>query len=356
MKAAVLHGQRDVRFEEIPTPQPGPGEALIRVQMTGVCGSDVPRVLSDGAHFYPLVLGHETAGEVVATGRDTDAAWVGRRAAVAPLLPCHQCVQCQAGNYAQCPHYSFIGSRVNGGLAEYLVAPVANLTMVADHVSFREAAFFEPSTVALHGLRQARYHEGEDVVVLGAGTIGLFTAQWARILGARRVAVVDINPARLAMASAIGADAVFNSQDPGFRAAIRDWQDGRGFGFSFETAGQNATMSLAFELAAVHSQVCFIGNSHADLHFDSATFELMNRREFQLTGSWMSYSAPFPGEEWSLTAECIADGRLRILPEFVHDVFGLDQVMTAFQLFQTPGAVSGKILFSPATAARSSHE
>lgn len=354
MKAAVLHGRREVRVEEIPTPRPGPGEALVRVQMTGVCGSDVPRVLSDGAHFYPLVLGHETAGEVVAVGPGADAGLVGRRVAVAPLLPCHRCPRCTSGNYAQCPDYSFIGSRVNGGLAEFLVAPVANLTGLADQVSFRDAAFFEPSTVALHGVRQAGYHPGEDVVILGAGTIGLLTAQWARILGASRVAVVDINPARLATATALGVDAVFNATAPHLRAEIRDWQGGAGFGFSFETAGQNDTMALAFELAAAHSQVCFIGNSHADLRFDHATFELMNRKEFHLTGSWMSYSAPFPGREWALTAECIADGRLRILPEFVHDVFTLDQVMAAFELFQTPGAVSGKILFSPTTATQES--
>lgn len=347
MKAAVLHGRRDVRVEEIPTPDPGPGEALVRVGMTGVCGSDIPRVLSDGAHFYPLVLGHEIAGEVAAVGAGADPGLVGRRVAVAPLLPCYQCPRCQAGDYAQCPHYSFIGSRVNGGLAEYLVAPVRNLTVVADEVSFRDAAFFEPSTVALHGVRQAGFHDGEDVVVLGAGTIGLFTLQWARILGARRVAVVDINPARLASASAVGADAVFDSSRPDFLAEILQWQGGNGFGFSFETAGQNATMAAAFALAGVHSQVCFIGNSHRDLTFDHATFELMNRKEFHLTGSWMSYSAPFPGTEWSLTAECVADGRLRILPEFVHQVFGLDQVTAAFELFEKPGAVTGKILFSP---------
>lgn len=350
MKAAVLRGQRDVRLEEVPTPEPGPGQALIQVRMTGVCGSDIPRVLSDGAHFYPLVLGHETAGEVVAVGSSGDTDLVGRRVAVAPLLPCHRCRHCASGSYAQCPDYSFIGSRVNGGLAEYLTAPVANLTVVADQVSFRDAAFFEPSTVALHGLRQAQYRAGEDVVVLGAGTIGLLTAQWARILGARRVAVVDLNPARLATATALGVDAVFDSTSPEFRAEIRAWQGGAGFGFTLETAGQNATMSLAFELAAVHSQICFIGNSHADLRFDHTTFELLNRKEFHLTGSWMSYSTPFPGTEWSLTAECVADGRLRILPEFVHGIFGLDQVMSAFELFQTPGAVTGKILFSPTKA------
>jgi len=93
--------------------------------------------------------------------------------------------------------------------------------------------------------------------------------------------------------------------------------------------------------------VCFIGTSHADLAFDHATFELMNRKEFRLTGSWMSYSAPFPGPEWTLTAECVADGRLRITDDLVHDTFELSEVMAAFELFEQPGAVRGKLLFAP---------
>jgi L-iditol 2-dehydrogenase len=267
--------------------------------------------------------------------------------AVAPLLPCHECPQCLRGHYAQCPNYSFIGSRVNGGLAQYLVAPVRNLTVVADSVSFRDAAFFEPSTVALHGIRHLGFTAGEDVIVLGAGTIGLFAMQWVKILGAARVAVVDVNPARLATAASLGADATFDAQEPGFIDAVRTWQGGAGFGYAFETAGQNATMTLAFQLAAPHAGVCFIGTSHADLAFDHATFELMNRKEFRLTGSWMSYSAPFPGPEWSLTAECVADGRLRITDDLVHDTFELSEVMTAFELFEQPGAVRGKLLFAP---------
>ncbi len=347
MRAAVLHGPRDVRVLEIPTPDPGPGEALVRVRLTGVCGSDIPRVLSDGAHFYPLVLGHEIAGEVASVGADVDPALVGRRVAVAPLMPCHRCADCQSGRYAQCPDYSFIGSRVSGGLAEFVLAPARNLTVVADTVDFRSIAFFEPSTVALHGLRHSGFTGGEDVLVLGAGTIGLFAVQWARILGARRVAVVDINAARLDTALNLGADATFNAGEAGFGTAVRAWQGGRGFGHVFETAGQNATMATAFELAGPHARVCFIGTSHRDLQFDHRTFELMNRKEFRLTGSWMSYSPPFPGPEWTFTAECVADGRLRITDDLVQAVFPLEDVMSAFALFDQPGAVSGKLLFTP---------
>ncbi|MFZ0529820.1 MAG: hypothetical protein WAL91_04715, partial [Propionicimonas sp.] len=101
------------------------------------------------------------------------------------------------------------------------------------------------------------------------------------------------------------------------------------------------------QLAGPHASVCFIGTSHRDLTFDHAVFELLNRKEFTLTGSWMSYSAPFPGPEWTLTAECVADGRLRIIDELVHGTYALEDVMRAFELFEQPGAVAGKLLFAP---------
>ena len=150
MKAAMLHGQRDVRAEEVPTPTPGPGQVLVRVAFTGVCGSDIPRVLSDGAHYYPIILGHEIAGVVSSVGPGVASELVGRRVAVAPLVPCHDCDHCRAGRFAQCPNYSFIGSRQDGGMAEYVVAPAANLAVVADSVPLRDIAFFEPSTCLLY--------------------------------------------------------------------------------------------------------------------------------------------------------------------------------------------------------------
>jgi len=187
MKAAVLHAKDDLRYEEYPTPQPKEGEVLIKVKATGICGSDIPRVLGDGAHYYPIVLGHEFSGEVVETGKGVTSVKPGDRVAGVPLLPCMKCDDCQKGSYSQCKFYSFIGSRVQGSFAEYVVAPERNVVKFDDSVSFEQGAFFEPSTVAFHGLNRVEYRGGEDVAILGGGTIGLFTAQWARIFGAKRV-------------------------------------------------------------------------------------------------------------------------------------------------------------------------
>lgn len=345
MYASVLHGPRDVRYEQIDLPELAEGEVLVDVKATGVCGSDIPRVLSDGAHFYPIVLGHEFAGRVKSVAPGVEGFTVGQKVAGAPLVPCLHCEQCQTGNYAMCPNYTFIGSRRFGALAEYVAVPAQNLLKVPESVSFIEAAMVEPSTVALHGILVADYRPGRDVAILGGGTIGLFTAQWAKLLGAKSVTVFDISDERLEIATELGVDRVINTMSPDFPEVERQLIDAGGFGVVFETAGQNATQILGLKLAGRGAQLSLIGNSHRDLEFSAQTFELINRKELKLAGSWMSYSAPFPGREWTDTLEYLADGRLKVIPRLLHGTFTLEQLPEAFALFEQPGAVKGKIMF-----------
>lgn len=344
MKAAVLHAKGDIRFEDWPTPATGEGDVLIKIRATGICGSDIPRVLGDAAHKYPIVLGHEFAGEVVSTGAQVTSVKVGDRVTGAPLIPCFKCEDCQRGNYSQCKHYSFVGSRQQGSYAEYLSLPERHVVRFDSSISFEQAAFFEPSTVGLHGLKVADFRGGEDVAILGGGTIGLFTAQWARIMGAKRVVVFDIDDERLALARKLGVDLTVNTRNPDFMAQVEQITGKRGFGFVFETAGVDVTMKLAFELAGNKASVCFVGTPTKDLTFTPKLWENMNRKEFRLTGSWMSYSAPFPGPEWQLTAHYFASGALRFDESLVFKRFPLAQVADAFDLYRTPGAVKGKIL------------
>ena len=346
MHAAVLHGVADLRYEEFETPQAGPGEVIIKVRATGICGSDIPRVLGHAAHYYPIVLGHEFSGVIHELGEGVENLHIGQRATAAPLVPCLQCGDCQQGQYALCRQYRFIGSSLPGSFAEYVKAPARNVVPFDDQVSFVQGAFFEPSTVALHGLRRAGYHGGEQVAILGGGTIGLFTLQWAKQLGARSVTVFDINNERLALASALGADATVNTTQENWPDLVQSVVGEKGYGYVFETAGQNATMNMAFDLAANRAQVCFIGTASKDLAFGWKQFEKMNRKEFDLTGSWMSYSAPFPGAEWSMTADYFSQGKIKFDDRLVFRTFDLSEAQTAFDLYRTPGAVNGKIMLT----------
>lgn len=213
MKAAVLYGNEDIRYDDFKTPEVTPGTVKVRIRATGICGSDVPRVLHHGAHFYPVVLGHEFSGDVVEVGEGVKNIQVGDTVSGAPLLPCMKCADCQSGNYSLCKNYSFIGSREQGSFAEYVVMPEENAIKYDPSIPYEQAAMFEPSTVALHGLYCNDYQGGDYVAVLGGGTIGLFTAQWARVFGAKKVVVFDLVQSRLELAKKLGADEVIVNFD-----------------------------------------------------------------------------------------------------------------------------------------------
>lgn len=348
MKAAVVHGPNDLRVEQVPDPIPLAHEVLVRVHAVGVCGSDIPRVLDSKAHYYPIILGHEFAGVVAAVGEAVDDAWIGERVTAAPLVPCRTCNDCQSGNYSLCRQYTFIGSREPGAFAELVRVPVDNLVKLESTVTLIQGALFEPSTVALHGLRVANFAPGRDVVVLGAGTVGIFAMQWAKLLGARSVTAVDVNPSRLELARRLGADSSILAGSASLADEVAQATEGRGFGVVVETAGQNATVTMGLRVAAPKASMALIGNSSRDLTFAHADFELINRKELVITGSWMSYSAPFPGPEWEMTAAYFASGRLKIDPEFLHGVYELDRAGEAFAEFAEPGRVSGKVMLAPA--------
>ena len=333
MKAAVVVANEDVRYQVIP------GYVKVKVNASGICGSDISRVLHNGVHFYPIVLGNEFSGDVVEVGEGVTKVKVGERVSGAPLLPCMKCDDCQNGNFSLCKHYSFIGSRQQGSNADYVVLPEQNVVPFDASISYEQGAMFEPSTVALHGLLQNDYQGGQYVAILGGGTIGMFTMQWAKIFGSRKVVVFDISEERLELAKRLGADEVVNITKDNYMEEAMKITNNKGYGYVYETAGQVPTMHMAFELAANKAHVCFIGTPHVDLSFTPKQWENMNRKEFKLTGSWMSYSSPFPGKEWELTAHYFATGQLKFAPGFIYKKMPMSQAQEAFQLFKIKGKI-----------------
>ncbi len=344
MMAGVVHAKNDIRYEAIEKPVPGSGQVRIKVKYTGICGSDIPRVNGDACHYFPNILGHEFSGIVDETGENVTTLCKGDRVAGLPLIPCMKCPDCQRGDYSLCKHYSFIGSREFGSFAEYVVVPAQNAVKFEDSVSFEQGAFFEPATVALHGLERTGYKGGRTVAILGGGTIGMLTMQWAKIFGAKKAVVFDIVPERLDLARRLGADAGINTLDEDFMEQVNKITDGKGFDYVYETAGNTITMKMAFKLAANKAGVCFIGTPTRDLSFTVDEWEMMNRKEFTLTGSWMSYSAPFPGHEWELTAYYFGNGQLKFDESFIFKKVPLSKIAEPFEWFKTPGTVKGKVL------------
>ena len=192
MQALVLHGIADLRLERVPVPAIRAGEVLVRVAAAGVCGSDIPRVYEHGAYHHPLIPGHEFSGVVAQVSDDTRHR-VRERVTVKPLIPCRRCPYCETGALAQCVSYDYLGSRSDGAWAEYVRVPEANLVPLPEGLSIVAAALSEPAAVALHAMRQGHVAAGDTVAILGTGPIGMILAQWARVVGAGQVLLLDID-------------------------------------------------------------------------------------------------------------------------------------------------------------------
>ncbi|MBQ6322902.1 MAG: alcohol dehydrogenase catalytic domain-containing protein, partial [Lachnospiraceae bacterium] len=260
MKAAVLYAREDLRYEDVPMPQiQKPDEIKIRVISAGICGSDVPRVLGDTSWVYPIVLGHECFGEIVETGSAVTDLKVGDKIIVAPDIPCFECDDCQNGYYGSCRNYDFIGTKRQGGFAEYLVIDRKNAVWLDPGTTYHEAMMFEPATVGCHAMRRAAFRGGSVTAIIGCGTVGIFAVQWARAFGARKVVAFDVVPERLELAKRMGADAVVNSADPDWLDQAMALTDNQGFEYVFEVAGQPATMKMSYYLVRTRGIICMIG-------------------------------------------------------------------------------------------------
>lgn len=346
MKAALLVENEKIEYSDIETPKAGPNDVLVRVAVTGICGSDVPRVLSNAAHYYPIVLGHEFSGYVVEVGENVKSVSKDDHVVGVPLLPCMDCEDCKNGNYSLCKKYSFVGSRINGSMAEYVSLPEQNVFKIDKDIPYESAAFFEPSTVALHGIYQSKFNQAENVAVIGSGTIGLFTMQWLKILGAKKVSMFDVDNHHLEIAKKLDADYAISSLDEKLNDTVNDITNGRGYEFVYVTTGAPQAIKTAFDLCQNKGTICLIGTPTKEITFSVREWETINRKEMFVTGSWMSYSSPWPGKEWSMTSEHFADGSLRLIDEMIYKTYPLSECMDAFNEYKTPSNIKGKIQIS----------
>jgi threonine dehydrogenase-like Zn-dependent dehydrogenase len=304
MKAVVLKQAETLVHQEVPTPEPGPGEVLMRVQATSICGSDVLRVFHGHAKVMPIILGHEAAGVIEAVGDSVPADLIGKRAALAPLIPDMTCDACQRGLYACCQNYSFIGSRQNGSFAQFVTLPAQNAVVMPEGLDLRVGALIEPTTVTIHALQRAAFTEGMRVAVLGVGSIGLLTVQMARYLGAAQIVASDVSDDRLQAAEEFGASVLVNPQAGNAAERIRQ-ATGGGVDVAVEAAGSPAALQQAVHSARPGGHVVLVGNQPQEQSLPLTLVEHIMRQELNLHGSWMSYSAPFPGSEWEIAVEAM---------------------------------------------------
>jgi len=311
MKAWVLHGVGDLRLDELPIPEPQAGEALIRLHACGVCGSDIPRIFETGTYHFPTVPGHEMAGEIASIRADCQFR-VGDRVCVYPLIPCHQCFYCQIGEYTLCRNYDFLGSRCNGGFAEYTVAPASNLIKLPDQVSYAVGAMTEPLAVALHAVRTAAVSPVATVAVLGCGPIGMMVAWWARLSGAHRVFVTDVDRRKLCQARADGFPDALDARQGAIVASVLAETEKLGVDVAFEAAGVPETVLQAIEVTRPLGRVIIIGNPSQDVTLPRDLLSQVLRKQLVVQGTWSSTAVAGLGNEWATVLQVAAEGRIPV--------------------------------------------
>lgn len=345
MKAVRMYAPGDLRVENIPIPVVADDEVLIKIMAVGVCGSDIPRANVYGAHISPIVLGHEFSGIIEKTGRHVTRFNVNDRVTVPPLIPCYHCEWCLKGQYSLCDHYDYYGSRRDGAMAQYIAVKETNLLKVGDPVSYEDAATTDPCANALHAMARAGFLPGETVCVSGAGPIGLFAIQYARIKGAGKIIAVDIWEEKLEMAKQVGADVVIQSRSGQVPDRVKAATGGAGADIVIDFSGAPAAQLDCLRSAAKMGRVVLLGISHQGLNLSEHDVDIIMREQLDIRGSWNSFTAPFPGSDWTdsidlyenhgMTAKNIISHRLELddVPEIFKNIAKGDFLFSKIMFF-----------------------
>lgn len=331
MQAAVYHGPRDLRVEEVPEPTIGPGEVKLKVLRAGICGTDL-RIYDGGHRKYPAgtvrIPGHEVVGEIAEIGAEVRGYSVGQRVFVAPNVGCGHCRECVSGNNNRCAEYQAIGVTMDGAFADYVRIPASyvqqgNLMPVSEQVDPGVAAMIEPFACVLRGQESLHIMPGDVVLVVGAGPIGIMHVKLARLKGAGRVIVSDPSPQRAAQAVTLGADRAVNPTQEDLAAALADESEGRGADVIIVAAPVHAAQEQALQLAAIGGRINFFGGLPKDrptINFDS---NLVHYKELIVTATTACSTL-----DCRKTVAIVNSGRIDLTP-IVSTVFPLTEAVDA---------------------------
>jgi L-iditol 2-dehydrogenase/galactitol-1-phosphate 5-dehydrogenase len=328
MKALVLKENAQLEYSTIEDPAMEAAtlhapakDVLVRVRYSGICGSDIPRAFHGKAYRYPLVMGHEFSGEVAQSPASSSFP-AGTRVVVFPLLPCYECTACKTGDYAQCSHYDYYGSRRHGGFAQYVRVPEANLFKVPDNVDLLSASMTEPCAVALHGVEKLDIKAGMSALVIGAGPVGAMVAQWLRVKGCGRIYMADIDGAKRDIVARMGFIPIDSAKtDPALELRKLEGTGAATDGADcvVEAVGLPVTFLQAIQAAGRFGQVVFMGNINGTFSVPEADFSRILRNEIRISGTWNSRIEPRGKDEWTRVLQFL-DDQVQVKPLISHQV------------------------------------
>ncbi len=338
MRAAVFHGAgKPLAVEELPTPEPGPGEVRVRVAACGVCHTDL-HYTDHGTRTFkepPLVLGHEVSGTLDALGADVRGWSEGARVLLPAVLTCGHCAACRAGRENICENGVMLGNHIDGGFAEYIVVPAKDLIPLPEEIPLVEGAIIADAlTTPYHAVvNRGRVRPGDRVLVVGCGGIGLNLVQMAAAVGAR-VLAVDVSPEKLEWARRFGAETIDGAATPRIDRDVRARTDG-GADVAFEAVGRAATQEQAFASLRTGGRLVCVGYSPETLPLNAGRVMF---REMEVVGSLGCRPGDYPR-----VIELVRQGRLR-LSELVTARFPLGRIADALDTLRAGNGIRSVVV------------
>lgn len=327
MKALLYTKPYTFEYTDVPDPTVGDDDILVRVKACGICGSDVHgHTGHTGRRLPPLIMGHEAAGVVERTGRNVTGFAPGDRICFDSTVYCNQCPACKQGQYNRCVKRQVLGVSIpefkrHGAFAEFVAVPHWICARLPDHMSFVQAALLEPASIGTHAANRPPLAQGDTVVVVGAGTIGLFILQAARIRGAGTTIASDVNEFRLDLARQVGTNMCLNPTKVDLKEEISRRTAGRGADVVFEAVGFQETFRQAISLTRMGGCLVAVGNLQKETQFNLQ--ELVSR-ELTFTGSCASAG------EFRSCIDLIASGKIDVRP-LISEVLPLQEGPAAFK-------------------------
>lgn len=307
MLQQVMTEPGKIEFRDIPVPEPGEGQVLIKIMEIGVCGSDIH--VYHGEHpftSYPVTQGHEVSGIIEKLGAGVDDLKVGQKVTIQPQVVCGECWPCRNGKYNLCESLKVMGFQTTGVASEYFAVDAGKVTPLPEKMSLEEGAMIEPLAVAVHAVRRAGDVCGKDICVLGAGPIGILVAQAAKGLGAGRVMVTDVSDLRLEKARECGADMVVNTRERDFGEAFLEFFGPDKADVIYDCAGNDITMGQAIKYARKGSTIILVAVFAKMANVDLA---VLNDHELDLNTSMM-----YRSEDYEKAIELAGTGKVQLLP------------------------------------------
>ena len=352
MKATVFHGANDIRVEEVPRPKAGPGEAVIRVTMTTICGTDLHILRGEYPVKPGLVIGHEPVGVIEELGAGVSGFSIGDRVLVGAITPCGQCNACLSGKWSQCGHgsgYEAIGgwrfgNTINGAQAEYLLVPSAqaNLAKIPDDVTDEQVILLSDiASTGIGGAESGRIRIGDAVAVFAQGPIGLCAAIGAKLMGAAVVIGVDGDDNRIAMARKMGVDVVLDYRNMDVVDEIRKLTGGIGADVAIESLGTQATFENALRSLRPGGTLSSLGvySGKLQVPYDAFAAGLGDHRI-------VTTLCPGGKERMRRLIEMVRRGKLDLLPLLTHR-FKLADINAAYKLFGDRADGVMKVVITP---------